>query len=110
MIALPSYIDPENWAMFVEVRNGMKKIPFTPLVQKKIVMKLMKFHNEGFDANAILEKSAIMGWRDVFPDEKLKKGKESPKKDPALMKIERDELKATPMPAYIRQLKEKLRA
>lgn len=110
MTSLPSYIDPENWAMFVEVRKDMKKIPFTPLVQKKILMKLMRFHNEGYDANAILEKSGIMGWRDVFPDDKLKIKTSAPDKDPAITKIEQDALKAAPMPSYIRDLKSRLRA
>lgn len=104
MIALPSYIDPETWMMFVEQRKAMKQ-PFTQLVQKRIVMKLMGFHNDGFDANAILEKSAIMGWRDVFPDEKMKRQAEKPAShiDPALVKILADEKKAAPMPAELRE-------
>lgn len=113
MIALPSYIDPENWAMFVEQRKAMKQ-PFTQLVQKRIVMKLMGFHADGYDSNAILEKSAIMGWRDVFADEKMKRKEPSKTAsgayvDPALAKILADEKKAAPMPAHIKEKLELLR-
>lgn len=113
MIALPSYIDPENWAMFVEQRKAMKQ-PFTQLVQKRIVMKLMGFHADGYDSNAILEKSAIMGWRDVFADEKMKRKEPSKTAsgsyvDPALAKILADEKKAAPMPDYVRQAREALK-
>ncbi len=72
MTALPSYIDAELWSAFVSQRNAMKSIPFTAQAQKLVIMKLMRFHGEGYDANAILEKSAIYGYRSVFADEKLK--------------------------------------
>lgn len=108
MTQLPLYIDAEVWATYVEVRKAMKKHPFTPLVAKRMIQKLMRLHAEGFDPNALLERSAINGWRDVFPDEKMKIGKDVPKKDPALVKIEQDDLKAAPMPSYIRELKERL--
>jgi hypothetical protein len=113
VIALPSYIDPENWAMFVEQRKAMKQ-PFTQLVQKRIVVKLMGFHADGYDSNAILEKSAIMGWRDVFADEKMKRKEPSKAAsgsyvDPALAKILADEKKAAPMPENIRAKLDALR-
>ena len=62
MTSLPSYIDPELWAAFVESRKAMK-VPFTPLAQKLVIRKLMAFHADGWDANASLEKSAIYGYR-----------------------------------------------
>ena len=104
MTALPSYIDPMLWAAFVEQRHSMKKVPFSPQAQKLVVMKLMRLHADGWDANAMLESSAINGWRDVYPKEKIKQEKT---KDPALAKIEADRAMAAPMPESIR---EKLRA
>ena len=106
MIALPSYIDPELWAAFVESRKAMK-VPFTPLAQKLVVRKLMAFHAEGWDANASLEKSAIYGYRGVFEVARIESAK--PEKDPAILKIEQDSRKAAPMPAAIREQIAKLK-
>ena len=69
MTTLPSYIDPELWAAFVESRKAMK-VPFTPSAQKLVIRKLMKMHADGWCANASLEKSAIYGYRGVFEVEK----------------------------------------
>ena len=87
MIALPSYIDIELWSAFVEQRKEMK-VPFTQRAQKLVVMELMQMHNEGWDANASLKKSAIYGYRGVFRVAK----REAPKdqQDPTLAKLERD--------------------
>lgn len=100
MTSLPSYIDPEVWAAFVESRKAMK-VPFTPMAQKLVVKKLMAMHAEGWDPNASLEKSAIYGYRGVF--EVAKYAKKADEKDPALLKIERDRAQAAPMPAAIRE-------
>ena len=107
MIALPSYIDVELWAAFVESRKAMK-VPFTPLAQKLVIRKLMAFHADGWDCNASLEKSAIYGYRGVFQVAKI----ETPKteKDPALEKIERDKQICKPMPAAIREQIARLKA
>lgn len=108
MTALPSYIDPQVWTWFVENRKSMKKVPFTDGAKILVIRKLMKLHQDGYDANAHLEKAVENGWRTVYQDEKLKQGKSAANKDPALVKIEQDDLKAAPMPQYIRELKERL--
>ncbi len=100
MIALPSYIDPMIWSAFVEQRRAMK-VPFTQAAQKLVVMKLIKLHNDGWDVNASLEKSAIYGYRGVFEVSRIDSRK--PAIDPALQKIERDMARAAPMPDEIRK-------
>lgn len=100
MTALPSYIDPMIWSAFVEQRKAMK-VPFTPQAQKLVVMKLMKLHADGYDANAALEKAAIYGYRSVFVDDTLKLKKDV--KDPALAKLDEDSKRAAPPPAEIRE-------
>lgn len=102
MIALPSYIDPMVWAAFVEQRAAMK-VPFTQQAQKLVVMKLMKMHQEGFDANAALEKAAIYGYRSVFAEDCFKVKPAAEAKDPALQKIEADDKKAARMPDSVRE-------
>ena len=92
MTALPSYIDPELWAAFIESRKAMK-VPFTPLAQKLVIRKLMGMHAEGWDANASLEKSAIYGYRGVFEVSK----REVPKAiDPAITKLNADDKRYSP--------------
>lgn len=106
MTALPAYIDRELWAAFVESRAAMK-VPFTPLAQKLVVRKLMGLHADGWDPNASLEKSAIYGWKSVFPVEKI--AADPNRKDAALEKIEEDRKRAVPPPAAIRDRMNALR-
>lgn len=98
MSLLPTFIDPELWAAFMESRRAMK-VPFTPLAQKLVIRKLLKMHAEGWDVNASLEKSAIYGYRGVFEVEKIDK---TPARDPTLVKLEQDAKKATPIPENVR--------
>lgn len=105
MTSLPSYIDVELWSAFVESRKAMK-VPFTPAAQKLVVRKLMKMHDEGWDANASLEKSAIYGYRGVF---EVTKRVVEKKVDPALQKIAEDEKKYSPMPMNVREQLQKLK-
>lgn len=70
MTALPSYIDAELWTDFIDGRREMQKksrVPFTAVAQKRILMKLMKMHDDGFDANQALEEAICNSWRSVFP-------------------------------------------
>lgn len=70
MIALPSYIDPELWSLFVDGRKESKH-PLTQAGQKLAIRKLMGLHNDGWDVNASLEDSTIKGYRGLFPVRKI---------------------------------------
>lgn len=67
MTALPSYIDPDTWAAFVEMRKAIPKVPYTPAAQKLGIKKLMQLHDQGYDAQKCLEESIENGWRSFFP-------------------------------------------
>jgi hypothetical protein len=67
MIALPDWIDREAWEGFCEMRQAMKKIPFTDRAQKMVLKSLYELRAAGHDPNASLDQSTLMGWRDVFP-------------------------------------------
>lgn len=69
MTALPSYIDADLWQDFVEGRKEMQKqkIPFTEVAKKRLLMKCIKLHDDGYDVNACLEESICNCWRSVFP-------------------------------------------
>ena len=63
---LPSYIDPETFAAFLESRKA-HKAPFTPRAEKLLITKLMRHHDEGWDVNEALEAATISGWKSVYP-------------------------------------------
>lgn len=106
MIALPTYIDVELWAAFVESRTAMK-VPFTPLAQKLVIKKLMGMHSEGWCPNASLQKSAIYGYRGVFEVARIATTKDAV--DPTLAKLDADEKNRAPMPIEVRNKLAELR-
>lgn len=105
MTALPSYIDPETWTGFCDMRREIakkvKQKPFTAYAEKLVVMRLMKMHSDGFNPNKALEASIVNGWTDVYPKDRYS---QEPQKgiDPALAKIMADDKKAAPMPEEVR--------
>lgn len=69
MIAIPAYIDITLWTDFIDGRREMQaksRVPFTAVAQKRILMKLIKMHDEGHDANQALEDAICNSWRSVF--------------------------------------------
>lgn len=74
MSALPSYIDPDTWAAFLEMRKAIPKVPYTAAAQKLGIKKLMQLHDEGHDAQQCLEESLENGWRSFFPPKAGAKG------------------------------------
>jgi hypothetical protein len=101
MTALPAYIDRELWDAYCEMRRTMPKaIPFTQYAQKLIVMELMRFHSEGYDANDSLKVAIMKGWRGVFKGQLRSQTKHEV--DPALQKINEDAKKTSAMPDHIR--------
>lgn len=83
------------------------KVPFTPQAQKLVVMKLMRFHADGYDVNAALEKAAIYGYRSVFVDDTMRIKPASPQIDPALAKLEADAKRAVkPPPEILAKMKD----
>jgi len=60
-------LDEEMWADFVQHRKEIKK-PLTAVAQKRMRMRLERFLQEGQDVNALLEKSILNGWQDVWPE------------------------------------------
>ena len=64
-LVIPSYIDQECWLGFLEMRKKIKSPP-TEYAKKKILNKLERFKNSGFDVNAVLDASIVAGWKDVY--------------------------------------------
>lgn len=67
-IDLPSYIDPESWLAFCEMRAAKgRRTPFTERAAKMILKTLAQFHDAGHDCSSILDQSTLHGWSDVYP-------------------------------------------
>lgn len=100
-MTLPPYIDEELWDAFCAMRREMgKRAPFTDYAQKLIVRELMRFHDEGYDANSSLRNSVMKGWRGVFPGELRSVTRKQV--DPALQKIAEDAKKAVAPSAEVK--------
>lgn len=70
---LPTYIDPELWAGFLESRKAMK-VPFTDFAKKLTLKKLMGMYENGWCPNSALEKSITHGYRGVFETDRRDAG------------------------------------
>ena len=65
---LPAWLDADLWRDFIANRKGIKK-PMTEVGQKRMLMKLLRWHERGIDVNECLERSLINGWKDIYePD------------------------------------------
>lgn len=65
---LPGWLDADLWRDFIANRKGIKK-PMTGVAQKRMLMKLQRWHEAGIDVNECLERSLINNWKDIYePD------------------------------------------
>lgn len=66
MIPIPSWIDPEAWAAFVDMRKAIKK-PLTHRAAVLILKDLTEIRAKGHCPNAALDQSTVCCWRAVWP-------------------------------------------
>lgn len=69
MIDLPSWVDKEAWAAYLEMRLRMekvKKVPWTPGAEKGALRDLGKLYAAGEDPTDVLWQSATRGWAGLF--------------------------------------------
>lgn len=66
MIPLPSWVDPEAWAEFCDMRKRLKK-PLTQRAAERQLFRLFELKNAGHDPNASLVQSADHYWQDLYP-------------------------------------------
>jgi len=101
MNCLPAYIDNELWDAFWEMRKKMgNRAPVTDFAKKLIVIELMKFHSEGYDANDSLKQAIMKGWRGVHKGEL--RSVTRAEIDPVLVKLSEDSKKAAPCPPELK--------
>jgi hypothetical protein len=62
----PDWIPVDAWNAFQEMRKA-ERHPLTPAATKLAISKLDKLRSEGQDIRAVLEDSALKGYRGLFP-------------------------------------------
>ncbi len=62
---LPNWIDPQTWRAFEEMRRTIKK-PMTEWAKILMVKKLATLKAKGYAPKALLERSILNCWQDVF--------------------------------------------
>jgi hypothetical protein len=101
MIALPSYIDPELFSAFIEMRKEIKH-PLTQAGQKLAIRTLMRLHNDGWDCNASLEDSVLKSYRGLF---EVRRIAVDPMDKPKAVQVSDDhKARCTPMPESLRRM------
>ena len=107
MIPLPTYIDPEAWTGFVEMRRAMPKSkPFTQRAAVLILKELQRLKDAGHDPNAALDQSTLRGWADVYvpKDKAIERKAGTNQRDPELLKLDELAKQATKPPAHLRRV------
>jgi len=75
-VVIPEWINPELWDEFKEHRKllGKNKI-LNHLSTKRIINRLIKFKDEGYDPNEIIDAAIENGWTSVFVPSEMKQEK-----------------------------------
>jgi hypothetical protein len=71
VIPLPTWVDPEAWAEFVDMRRRIKK-PLTQRAAERQLFRLFKLKEAGHDPNASLVQSADCYWLALYPPKDMK--------------------------------------
>lgn len=63
---LPDWIPAEAWKGYEDMRVRIKK-PMTDRARKLVIKELEKLRDVGHDPAAVLDRSTVKGWTDVYP-------------------------------------------
>jgi hypothetical protein len=67
MNPLPSWVDPEAFSAWVEMRRK-KKVPWSDRCFRRALKRLQEIKDAGHCPNKALECSEYHGWTDIYPD------------------------------------------
>ena len=68
---LPKWLLIHDWVAFKEMRQEIKK-PMSQLAESRMIKKLDRLRNNGYDPSKLLDRSIINKWQDVFEDSSCK--------------------------------------
>jgi hypothetical protein len=63
---LPDGIPADAWKGYEDMRTRIKK-PMTDRARGLVIKELLKLRDEGHDPAAVLDRSTVKGWTDVYP-------------------------------------------
>lgn len=67
---LPSWLEIEAWEGWCEMRQQMKRVPFTERAKRIALGQLEYWNQQGYDTAYILNESTLKGWRGLFVNER----------------------------------------
>lgn len=106
-LEIPTCISLESWEAYVEMRRKKgQRAPLTDYAARLIWAELLKADKQGYDAQAMLDKSIMNGWTGVFI------GPDTPKRSRAAETTRRmlDERTEAPMSGPSPEVKARLLA
>lgn len=62
---IPEWINQESWKEFLNIRKKLKAVN-SDIALKKILNKLTKFKDAGYNPNEIIDSSITGGWKDIY--------------------------------------------
>ena len=65
-VKIPPWIPPDLWTEFKRHRYRLKA-PMTPYAEKRAIIKLRQLKDDGYDPEAVINKSIECGWKGLFP-------------------------------------------
>ena len=65
-VALPDWMPIASWSGYIEMRKKKRKDPTARAVEL-LIAELERLRDEGQDIAAVLDKSTVNGWTDVYP-------------------------------------------
>jgi hypothetical protein len=69
IIETPSCVSAETWLAWIDnrcvLKSSSKKVPFSTGIQQRMAKKLIGLDAQGFDAEKLLDRAVVNGWRDV---------------------------------------------
>lgn len=68
---LPKWLSIDDWVAFKEMRQEIKK-PMSQCAESRMIKKLDRLRNNGYDPSKLLDRSIINRWQDVFEDDSCK--------------------------------------
>ena len=72
-LALSSWLDAERWEEFQEHRKAIDRgKKMTPYAEWLIVRKLLRFKEEGYDPNELIDTAIERGWKSIFIPQEMK--------------------------------------
>tara|TARA_R100000781_G_scaffold23874_1_gene17568 strand:- start:751 stop:1104 length:354 start_codon:yes stop_codon:yes gene_type:complete len=74
-LATSTWLDAERWGEFQSHRKSIDRgKKMTPYAEWLIIRKLLRFKEEGYDPNELIDIAIERGWKSIFVPQDMKRG------------------------------------